>query len=134
MCFIPLSLWGVRFLCKKNLAPPPFPLGRGGGDSSKCRGRAAALDGTQTTAIFRQQVYKPHFQPFYNFMVNAPYIRTCDHIAMMEDGTPIHTAQILNEWWATNQIDKLPWPAHFPDLNTIRNVWKVMKTCATKNH
>ncbi|MBW0460407.1 hypothetical protein O181_000122 [Austropuccinia psidii MF-1] len=67
-------------------------------------------------------------------MVNAPYIRTCNHIAMMEDGTPIHTTQILNEWRATNQVDKLPWPAHSPDLNLIENVWKVLKTHVTKHH
>ncbi|MBW0572862.1 hypothetical protein O181_112577 [Austropuccinia psidii MF-1] len=80
------------------------------------------LDGTQTAATFIQQVYEPHLQPFYNFMVNAPYIRTCDHIAMMEDGAPIYTAQISNEWQATNQIEKLPWPAHSPDLNPIKNI------------
>ncbi|MBW0589229.1 hypothetical protein O181_128944 [Austropuccinia psidii MF-1] len=48
---------------------------------------------------------------------------------MMEDGP-----QISNKWWATNQINKLPWPAHSPDLNPIENVWKVLKTCVAKNH
>ncbi|MBW0461235.1 hypothetical protein O181_000950 [Austropuccinia psidii MF-1] len=52
----------------------------------------------------------------------------------MEDGAPIHTAQISNKWRATNQIDKLPWPAHSPDLNPIENVWKVLKTHITKHH
>ncbi|MBW0491732.1 hypothetical protein O181_031447 [Austropuccinia psidii MF-1] len=92
------------------------------------------LDGTQTAMTFIQQVYEPHLRPFYNFMFNAPYIRTRDCITMMEDGSPIHTAQILNEWRATNQINKFPWPAHSPDLNPIENVWKVMKTHVTKHH
>ncbi|MBW0475306.1 hypothetical protein O181_015021 [Austropuccinia psidii MF-1] len=98
------------------------------------KGPLVFLDGTQTATTFIQQVYKPHLRPFYNFMVNTPYIRTCDCIAMMEDGTPIHTTQISNEWRATNQIDKFPWPAHSPDLNPIKNVWKVMKTRVTKHH
>ncbi|MBW0589975.1 hypothetical protein O181_129690, partial [Austropuccinia psidii MF-1] len=98
------------------------------------KGPLVFLDSTQTAETFIQQVYEPHLQPFYNYMVNAPYIRTCDHIVMMEDGLPIHTARISNKWWATNQIDKLPWPAHSPDLNQIKNVWKVLKTCVTKHH
>ncbi|MBW0538305.1 hypothetical protein O181_078020, partial [Austropuccinia psidii MF-1] len=92
------------------------------------------LDGTQMAAMFIEQVYEPHLQPFYNHMVNAPYIRTRDCIAMMEDGTPIHTARISNEWRAANQIDKLPWPAHCADLNPIENVWKGLKTWVTKHH
>ncbi|MBW0565544.1 hypothetical protein O181_105259 [Austropuccinia psidii MF-1] len=92
------------------------------------------LDGTQTASTFIQQVYEPHLRLFYNFMVNAPYIRTRDCIGMLEYGTPIHTAQISNKWRATNQIDKLPWTAHLPDLHPIKNVWKLMETCVTKNH
>ncbi|MBW0561445.1 hypothetical protein O181_101160 [Austropuccinia psidii MF-1] len=98
------------------------------------KGPLVFLDGTQTAAMFIEQVYKPHLRPFYNYMVNAPYIRTHNCIAMMEDGTPIHTAQISKKWRATNQIDKLPWPAHSPDLNPIENVWKVLKTCVTKHN
>ncbi|MBW0482918.1 hypothetical protein O181_022633 [Austropuccinia psidii MF-1] len=85
----------------------------------RTKGPLVFVDGTQTAATFIQQVYKPHLQPFYNIMIKTPYIRTCDRIAMMEDGAPIHTARISNEWWATNQINKLPWTAHSPDLNPI---------------
>ncbi|MBW0582809.1 hypothetical protein O181_122524 [Austropuccinia psidii MF-1] len=98
------------------------------------KGPLVFLDSTQTAETFIQKVYKPHLQPFYNYMVNAPYIRTCNCIVMMEDGTPIHTAQISNKWQATNHINKLPWPAHSPDLNPIENVWKVLKTHVTKHH
>ncbi|MBW0587082.1 hypothetical protein O181_126797, partial [Austropuccinia psidii MF-1] len=52
----------------------------------------------------------------------------------MEDRVPIHTARISNEWRARNQIDKLPWPAHSPNLNPIENVWKTSKTQVSKHH
>ncbi|MBW0593333.1 hypothetical protein O181_133048 [Austropuccinia psidii MF-1] len=92
------------------------------------------LDGNQTAKSFVQQVYKPHLHPIYNYMVDAPYICNHERIAMMEDRAPIHTARISNEWRARNQIDKLPWPAHLPDLNPIENVWKTIKTQVSKHH
>ncbi|MBW0481067.1 hypothetical protein O181_020782 [Austropuccinia psidii MF-1] len=66
-------------------------------------------------------------QQVYNYMVDAPYICTCECIAMMEDGAQIHTTRISNEWHARNQIDKLPWTAHLPNLNPI-------KTQVSKHH
>ncbi|MBW0483605.1 hypothetical protein O181_023320 [Austropuccinia psidii MF-1] len=98
------------------------------------KGPLVFLDSTQTAATFVQKLNGPHWQLFYNYMVKEPYIRTCNCIALMEDGASIHTAQIFNKWWATNQIKKLPWPAHSPDLNLIENVWKVLKTHVTKHH
>ncbi|MBW0527564.1 hypothetical protein O181_067279 [Austropuccinia psidii MF-1] len=74
------------------------------------------LDGTQIAVTFIQQLYEPHLCPLYNYVVHAPYI------------------QISNKQPATNQINKLPWPTHSPDLTPIANVWKVLKTCVTKHH
>ncbi|MBW0584921.1 hypothetical protein O181_124636 [Austropuccinia psidii MF-1] len=94
----------------------------------RTKGPLGFLDGNQTAKSFIQQVYNPHLCPFYDYMVDAPYIRTQERIAMMEDGAPIHIARISNEWHARNQIDKLPWTAHSPNLNPIENVWKTIKT------
>ncbi|MBW0519528.1 hypothetical protein O181_059243 [Austropuccinia psidii MF-1] len=67
-------------------------------------------------------------------MVDAPYICTQEHIAMTEDGALIHNARISNEWHARNQVNKLPWPAHFPNLNPIKIVWKTIKIQVIKHH
>ncbi|MBW0578639.1 hypothetical protein O181_118354 [Austropuccinia psidii MF-1] len=46
------------------------------------KGPLVFLDGTQTAGTFIEQVYEPHLRPFYNFMVNAPYIRTHRQVAL----------------------------------------------------
>ncbi|MBW0509745.1 hypothetical protein O181_049460 [Austropuccinia psidii MF-1] len=45
---------------------------------------------------------------------------------------PIHTAQASTDWQAWRKIQKLDLPAHSPDLNPIKNVWKTMKSQISK--
>ncbi|MBW0558380.1 hypothetical protein O181_098095 [Austropuccinia psidii MF-1] len=85
-------------------------------------------------AAFIEQVYDPALLPFFNQMANALYIQGCQNIAMMEDGAPIHTARLSNEWCQANAIAKLPWPAHSLDLNPIENVWCKMKSHVIKHY
>ncbi len=39
----------------------------------------------------------------------------------------IHTAKIIKEWFRTNKIVIIDWPANFPDLNLIENIWRQLK-------
>ncbi|MBW0576292.1 hypothetical protein O181_116007 [Austropuccinia psidii MF-1] len=67
-------------------------------------------------------------------MAQAPYIQGLHQIALMKDGAPIHTARISNEWRTANGIIKMPWPAHSPDLNPIKNLSKKMKIHVIKHY
>ncbi|MBW0521449.1 hypothetical protein O181_061164 [Austropuccinia psidii MF-1] len=49
----------------------------------------------------------------------------------MEDGAPIHMAQVSNDWQKSNNIHKLQWPASSSNLNPIVNVWFKMKYMVT---
>ncbi|MBW0523411.1 hypothetical protein O181_063126 [Austropuccinia psidii MF-1] len=65
-------------------------------------------------------------------MEQIPWICGCQHILLMEDKAPIHTAQESTDWRNRHNIQKLNWPAHSPDLNHIKNIWKTMKSQISK--
>ncbi|MBW0563403.1 hypothetical protein O181_103118 [Austropuccinia psidii MF-1] len=57
----------------------------------------------------------------------GPWICGCHCLLLMEDNAPIHKAQASTDWQDWHEIQKLDWPAHSPDFNPIKNVWKTMK-------
>ncbi|MBW0540645.1 hypothetical protein O181_080360 [Austropuccinia psidii MF-1] len=50
-----------------------------------------------------------------------------DKPIVMEDGAPIHTAQVSKAWWQQHGIRELRWPANSTDLNLIENIWFKIK-------
>ncbi|MBW0550897.1 hypothetical protein O181_090612 [Austropuccinia psidii MF-1] len=98
------------------------------------KGLLVLLNGPLNAAEFIEQVYDPALLLFFNQMANALYIQGCQNITMMEDGAPIHTAWLSNEWRQENAIAKLPRPAHSLDLNPIENVWRKMKSHVIKHY
>ncbi|MBW0488892.1 hypothetical protein O181_028607 [Austropuccinia psidii MF-1] len=90
------------------------------------------LNGQMTSTKMVQQVYRPGLLPFIAWMEQAPWIRGRKRILLMEDNAPIHTARVSTDWQNRHEIQKLDWPAHSPDLNPIKNVWKMMKSQISK--
>ncbi|MBW0464450.1 hypothetical protein O181_004165 [Austropuccinia psidii MF-1] len=68
----------------------------------------------------------------HSWMEKAPWICGRQHILLMEDNTPIHTAQASTNWQNWHNIQKLNWPAHSPDLNPIKTIWKTIKSQISK--
>ena len=54
------------------------------------------------------------------------------HAILMEDGAPQHTAKFTKQLYNLNGIDKMCWLANSSDLNSIENVWHVLKRRVAK--
>jgi transposase len=40
----------------------------------------------------------------------------------IQDNAPIHTAQLIKDWFKDNAISVLEWPPYSPDLNLMKMV------------
>ncbi|GFW18667.1 transposable element Tcb2 transposase [Trichonephila clavipes] len=51
----------------------------------------------------------------------------------MQDGAPCHTARSIKAFLTKQNILLLDWPGNSPDMNTIENVWELMKREVAKD-
>ena len=55
------------------------------------------------------------------------YMMVRDGNVFMYDGAPCHWAKSMKNFLQEKNVDILNWPENSPDLNTIKNLWHVMK-------
>ncbi|GFV82785.1 putative transposase like protein [Trichonephila clavipes] len=51
----------------------------------------------------------------------------------MQGGAPCHTARSIKAVLVDQNIPLLDWPGNSPDMNTIENVWELMKREVAKD-
>ena len=45
----------------------------------------------------------------------------------MDDSAPVHRAHVVHEYMENNNIHHTEWPAQYPDINPIENIWLKLK-------
>jgi hypothetical protein len=46
---------------------------------------------------------------------------------LMEDGVLIYRSKVPKDWKENHDLKKIEWPTQLLDLNSIKNVWKLLK-------
>ncbi|GFT69355.1 transposable element Tcb1 transposase [Trichonephila clavipes] len=58
------------------------------------------------------------FEPFV-----LPYLQGLATAIFQQDNGRTHVARIIQRFFVNHQIELLPWPARFPDLSPLENMW-----------
>jgi hypothetical protein len=79
-----------------------------------------------TVVNFVQIVYDVVLSPFLDVQEDA-----CK-LVLMEDGVLVHRSKVPASWRESHKIEKIVWPPNPPDLNSIENLWKMLKEAVQK--
>ncbi|GFT27644.1 transposable element Tcb1 transposase [Trichonephila clavipes] len=85
-----------------------------GGVGYHSRTPLLCIAGTLNSQRYNSEVLEP---------VVLPYLQGLATAIFQQDNARPHEARIAQRFFVNHQIEFLPWPARFPDLSPIENMW-----------
>ena len=62
-----------------------------------------------------------------NLMSSVERLEIPSDNIFQQDNDLKHTAKSTKKWLSENNVNVLPWPSQFPDLNLIGNFWRFLR-------
>lgn len=53
---------------------------------------------------------------------------------MQQDNEPKHTSKLAKQWFSNQKVNIMEWPAQFPNVNPIENLWLDVKKSVGKTN
>ena len=113
-----VSRYGKRY-CNRTVKWPDSVMVWGAFSGNDGRAGLAFLkQGVTMNGPIYLDVLKKHLPTFMD-------LHDCD--IFMQDGAPCHHSKLVTEWLQEQNYQVLKWPGNSPDLNPIKNCWKIIK-------
>ena len=85
-----------------------------GGICGQHRTDLIVFDGTLTAHRYINQVLRPFLLPFLHHQ---------PRLLFQKDNVRPHTARVVQQFFAANNVNVLPWTTRSPDLSPIEHLW-----------